>query len=127
MTMASKKASKKTAKPTSTKSVATDKADVRCDYLWNEKSYKDRVECLSMKAAFKKTGELFGHGELDLASIKCTTKKSKLKGKPLQQVRIKLNRPFRIPRFLTDLPIPPQLSPWATRAFFGTANCWQLA
>ena len=61
---------------------------VRYQIYVDKKKQTSRFITKTMTAAFKKAGDLFSHGELDLASIKCKTTKSKLKGKALQDLAV---------------------------------------
>lgn len=61
---------------------------VRYQYRIGKSRFQERIGCSSMVAAFKKAGELFGHHDFQLASVKCSTSKSKLKGKALNELAL---------------------------------------
>jgi uncharacterized protein YjbI with pentapeptide repeats len=64
--------------------VKTSRSTLRFD----RRNFKDRIEVPCFSAALEKLGQLWGHGQLQFETIRCSASKSPLKGKALQTAAI---------------------------------------
>ncbi|MFK8112759.1 MAG: pentapeptide repeat-containing protein [Rubripirellula sp.] len=57
-------------------------------WIRQRKEFRDDIPEASLTAALKKLGEMWGHGELQIDTIKCTAKKCSLRGKALSEAAL---------------------------------------